>query len=66
MSRSICEPLADSAFQRDIGAFNIIYAKPNAIGISEIEFAQITVQVAVATVLVDALHATLENAVTVC
>ena len=62
MSRSICEALADDATDRTFGALLIIDAEPNAVVIAEIELRQITVKVLLRTVLVDALHAALEDA----
>ena len=43
------------------GPLNVIYAQPNAIGIAEIKLREIAVQVLLAAMLVDALHAALED-----
>src|SRR5579859_1256494 len=61
MSRSIGQPLADCALNRPCGALNVIYAQRNAIGIAEIVFAQIAMQVLFGAVLIDALHAAFED-----
>jgi len=45
MSRSISETLPNDTFQGPLGALNIIYAKPGAIGIAKIEFCDVTVEV---------------------
>ncbi len=63
MSRSIGEPLADDTHKGALGTLHVIYAKPNAVAIAEIEFAQIAVQMALAAMLVNALHAALEDRV---
>src|SRR6202051_995213 len=60
-SRSIGQPLADSALNRAGGALNVIYAEPNAVAISEIELRQIAVQMLLLAMLVDAFHAALED-----
>jgi hypothetical protein len=44
-----------------ISAHWIVTAKADAVGITEIKFAQVAVQVLLAAMLVDALHAALEN-----
>src|ERR1700687_1328170 len=62
-SRPIGQSLADSALNRAGGTLNIIYAEPNAVAISEIEFRKITVQMLLGAMLIDALHAALENRV---
>jgi hypothetical protein len=61
VSRSIGQPLAGDALQGDIGACHIIYAEPDAIGIAEVEFCEITVKVFLAAMLVDADHVALED-----
>jgi hypothetical protein len=60
-SRSIGQPLADCTLNRAGGTLNVIYAEPNAVGIAEIELAQISVQMFFTAMLVDALHAALED-----
>ena len=62
-SRSISQPLANDAFQSDIGACRIINAKLDPVRIAEIELRNIAVQVAFAAMLINALHATLEDAI---
>jgi len=61
MRHSISQPLADDAFQSDIGACSIIYAEFDAIGISEIKFTKIAMQMLLAAMLIDALHAALKD-----
>ncbi len=58
----ISEPLADEALKREIGARDIIYAELGTIGIAEIKFREVAVKVALAAMLIDALHAALEHA----
>ena len=58
----IGEPLADEALKREIGARYVIYAELGAIGIAEIKFREVAVKVALAAMLIDALHAALEHA----
>jgi hypothetical protein len=50
------------AAQREFSARHIIYAELRAIGIAEIKLGEIAVQVTFATMLIDALHAALEDA----
>src|SRR6266852_3067713 len=61
--RSIRQPLADDAFHGTFGALNVIYAKSDAVAISKVELCEISVQVLLFAMLVDAFHAALENAV---
>jgi hypothetical protein len=61
MSRSIGEPLAHDTFNSTFGALNVINAKPHAVAISEIEFANITMQVLLTAMLIDAFHTALED-----
>jgi hypothetical protein len=58
---SVSKPLSDDALYRAGSALNVIYAKPNAIGIAEIELREIAVQMLFIAMLVDTLHAALEN-----
>jgi hypothetical protein len=60
-SRSIGEALPNDAFDRAFGAFYVIYAEPDAIAIAKIEFGKVAVQMALAAMLVDALHAAFED-----
>src|SRR5208282_6665109 len=60
MSCPIFEALADDALNHARGTLHVLYAQPNAIAIAEIKFRQIAVQMLLATVLVDALHAAIE------
>ena len=60
-SRSIGQSLANCALNRTGGALHVIYALPDAIAIPEIELAQVAVQVLLGAMLVDALHAALED-----
>src|SRR5580693_7722031 len=61
ISCSISKPLADDTLHRSRGTFHVIYAEPNAIAIAEIVLGEITMQMLLAAMLVDALHAALEN-----
>jgi hypothetical protein len=61
MSRSIGKALPDDAFDRPFGALHVVYAKPHAVRISKIELRQIAVQVLLAAMLIDSLHATFED-----
>src|ERR1700724_288113 len=61
VSRSISKPLSDDTFQRAFGAFYVIYAKPNAIAIAKVKFGEIAMQMLLAAMLVDALHAAFED-----
>ena len=61
VSLPIGESLADRALNRAGGALNVIYAQPDAIAISEIEIRKIPVQMLLCAVLVDAIHAALED-----
>src|SRR5258708_5705140 len=58
--RRIGEALAYNPFHGASGTLNVIYAKPHAIGIAEIKFREITVQVLFLAMLVDAFHAAFE------
>jgi hypothetical protein len=53
-SRSIGQPLADNALQGEIGACRIIYAEFDAIGIAEIKFCKIAMQMLFVAMLIDA------------
>src|SRR5437899_1255287 len=61
MSRLIGEPLALHAEQKNLGAVLIFDAERLAIAIAEIEFSKVAVQVIVPAMLIDALHAALED-----
>src|SRR5712671_4761230 len=61
MRRSIGESLPDDALQRPLSALYIVNAKSNAIAVAEIELGQISVQMLLFAMLIDALHATLED-----
>ena len=61
ISLPIGQALADDAFNARVSAFHVIYAKPDAIAIAEIVFCEIAVQMLFAAMLVDALHAALED-----
>src|ERR1700730_9571614 len=63
MSRLIGKSLSDDTHKCALSALDVIYAEPNAVAIAKIEFTQIAVQMALATMLVNAFHAALENAV---
>src|ERR1700737_4762201 len=59
--RSIGQTLADDAFQRASGTLHIIYAKSDALAIPEMEFRKVAVQMLLAAMLINALHAALED-----
>src|SRR5579863_9689983 len=61
VNRLVGEPLADNAFQRAVGAGHIVNAKFDPVAIAEIELGQIAVQVLFLAMLIDALHAALED-----
>lgn len=61
VSLTIRQTLAGCAFGGKVCAFPIGDAKPNAVRIAEIELAQIAMQMFLAAMLVDALHAALEH-----
>jgi hypothetical protein len=63
MSRSIGEPFPNNALDGDLGALNVIYTEPDAVAIAEIVFRKISVQMLFAAMLIDALHAALEDRV---
>jgi hypothetical protein len=58
---SIGQPLAFCTFQSELGAFGIFDAEGRTVAVSKIKFAQIPVQVFFAAMLIDALHAALED-----
>ena len=60
-SRSIGETLSNDTFDRAHGALYVIYAQPDAIAITKIEFGKVAMQMLFAAMLVDTLHAALEN-----
>jgi hypothetical protein len=61
ISRSIGKALPNDAFDRPFGTLHIVNTKADAIAIAEIELGKISVQVFLAAMLVDALHAALED-----
>ena len=65
MRRRIGEAFAYDTLHGASGTLNIIYAKPNAIGIAEIELGSVAVQMLFAAMLIDAFHAALENRIIV-
>lgn len=60
-SAAISEALADDPAEGFDGALGIVDPVGGAVGIPEIEFGQIAMKMLVATMLIDALHAPLEN-----
>src|SRR5690606_16137101 len=60
-SPPISEALSDHASNGHFGAVGIIYAKGDAVAVAEIELGKVAVQVLLGDVLVDALHAALED-----
>lgn len=63
ISCSIGEPLSSNALQGTISARRIINSKFDAVRISEIKFSKIAVQMFLTAMLINALHAALEDAV---
>ena len=61
MRRSIGEALSNNAFNCTPGALYVIYAEPNAIAIAEVKFREIAVRMLFLAMLIDALHAALED-----
>jgi len=61
-SRSIGEPLSLEALQSNVGTAHVINAQPFAVGIAEIELAQIPAQMHVADVLIDAIEPAFQDA----
>jgi len=61
MSCFVGQPPALSAFERQRGALHVVNAQPFPVAVSEIELAQIAVQVRFADVLVHAVHAAFED-----
>jgi hypothetical protein len=60
-SCSIGETLSNDTFDRALGALYVIYAEPDAIAIAKIEFGKVAMQMPFAAMLIDALHAALED-----
>jgi hypothetical protein len=60
---SICEPLALGTNEREIGAGYVIHPQLDTIAVTEIELGEITVQVSLAAMLIDAFHAAFKDAV---
>ena len=61
MRPSISKALADDAFSRKFGAHKIIHAERGACVVTKIELREIAVQMLLAAVLINALHAALKN-----
>src|SRR5580704_16187737 len=62
MSRSIGEPLALGALDRIDGALHVVDSEADAIGIAEVEFGEVAMQMTAGAMLVNAGHAALEDA----
>ena len=60
-SRSIGEPLADEAFYSQVSSVPVVIAELHAVTVPEVEFAQISVQMRLADVLIDAINSAFEN-----
>src|SRR5438270_5233824 len=54
MSRSIGKPLSDDTAQRAVSALHIVNAERNSLVVAEIELRQISLQVLLADVMIDA------------
>jgi hypothetical protein len=61
MSRSIGEPLADNPAQCLVGAFGVVYAERDSAVVSKIKLGEVTMQVFLADMLVNAIDAALED-----
>jgi hypothetical protein len=61
ISRSISEPLADDATNRTLRPLNIINSKRDPIVVPKIKFGEITMQMFLADVLIDAIDPALED-----
>ena len=57
----IGEPLAFDAFDSGFGAVNVAVAEPNAMVVAEVKFREIAVQMLLVAVLINSLHAALED-----
>ena len=60
-SPPIGQPLSDDALQCDRRAFAISEAKRGAVVVSEIEFAEVTLQVSLRDMVIDAIDTALED-----
>src|SRR5208283_2845208 len=63
VSAPIREALSDDAKRHPIGAIHIFATKRRTVRITEVELSKVAVQMLLAAVLVNALHASLENRV---
>src|SRR3954468_4438643 len=61
VSRSKGQPLANDAPDRTRSTLSVVDTKSNAVAVPEIKFAEITVQMVLGAMLIDALHAPLED-----
>jgi hypothetical protein len=61
MSCPIFQALADDTLQRYFCPSNIVHAKRDPVGIAKIEFAQVSVQMLFAAMLINTDHAPLED-----
>jgi hypothetical protein len=57
----IRQPLADSPGDSGVRPFRIVDAKGGAMVVTKIKFGQVAVQMALATVLINAFHPALKN-----
>ena len=62
MSPPIREPLTFNAKQGRFCSANIVNTEPDTVVVAELELGQVAAQVFLVAVLIDALHATLEQA----
>ena len=62
-SCSIHQPLANRTGERGISALHVVHAQLGAVAVAEVELSHVAVEVLLAAMLVDALHAALEHAV---
>ena len=61
MSRLISEPFTHNTGKEFIGPLRIINSLGNALAIAEVKLSKVAVKVLFAAMLIDALHAALEN-----
>jgi hypothetical protein len=61
MSRSIGEPLSDDAFEDLVGTLNVVDSERDSLIVSEVEFGEVTVQMFLADMLINAVDAALED-----
>jgi hypothetical protein len=63
VSLPVSEALSDDSLDCPFGALHVVYTKPNAVAVPEIKFGQISVQMFLFAMLIDAYHSAFENRV---